>query len=405
LAIVVLSLLVAGAASGAVLWHSIRATQAAAPALRTAPAADASALPVAVARAVRRDLPLRAQATGHLEPWRRVELRAETGGRIVELPVREGEWVAAGELLVGFNDVDRRLELAEAEAELLRIQAGYAVEFESPAARPAAPASTAAASGEAEKLYREGLLSRRELEAARHSVRGELLSGARREDVRAATTGLTQAEQRLARARLGVDRSRLLAPFAGRVADLEREIGQHLSPGEPIATLLDDDRLKVDVEVLETDRVRLRPGGHARVRVPAFGERILDGIVLSLNPRIDPDRGSGRVTVAIENRDRLLLGGLFAYVELEVGRLEDRLLVPEAAVLHRQERDLVFRVENGRVLWTWVRAGPRSDGWVEILEGLDEGELVAVDGHFALAHEARVVVEPRAAAERVGAPR
>ena len=82
--------------------------------------------------------------------------------------------------------------------------------------------------------------------------------------------------------------------------------------------------------------------------------------------------------------------GLFAYVELETGRLPDRLLVPVAAVLERQDRQLVFRIEEGRALWTYVTTGARSGDLVEITDGLAEGDLVAVKDHFALAHEAPV---------------
>ncbi len=105
---------------------------------------------------------------------------------------------------------------------------------------------------------------------------------------------------------------------------------------------------------------------------------------------MDAERGTGRVTVAIPNPDNQLLAGLYATVRLETHRLPDRLVVPTDAVLVRQGRDLVFVVRDGRAQWTYVEVGTRSGNFVEITDGLQPGDIVAVDGHFALAHDAPV---------------
>lgn len=351
---------------------------------------------VEAVRVRREDLSLRREATGYLEPSRRVEVAAETAGRVVERRVEEGERVTAGQLLVRLDSRERLLEVREAEAEWLKIRAQYAVEYEQDpregrgagAARPRVPSEI----GNAETLFEEGLISKQELaEARRRNETEELLAGRRQGEIRAANSGLAQAEQRLERARLALEHAEIATPFAGRVADLAVELGQQVAPGEALLTLLDDERLEVDVDVLEADVVRLRPGAPARVRVPALDDLVLEGWVHTINPLVDPQTGTGRVTVALTN-PRGLMSGLFAYVELETGRLPDRLLVPAAAVLERQDRQLVFRIEDDRALWTYVETGARSGDLVEIIEGLAEGDLVAVKDHFALAHEAPVEV-------------
>lgn len=346
----------------------------------------------------RQDLSLRKEATGYLEPWRLVAVAAETSGRVVERLVEEGEWIEAGQLLVRLDDRDRRLEAREAEAEWLKSRAQYAVLYEAEPASEDTPGKEAslapgAGAGGPEDLYAQGLISKQEwLEARRQAETEALLSGREQGEVRAASTGLAQAEQRLARARLALERTEIRAPFAGRIADLEVEPGQQVAPGEAFLILLDDSRLKVEVDVLEADVVRLREGAPARVRIPALENAELDGEVYTINPRIDPDTGTGRATVTLPNPRGRLLPGLFAYVALEVGRLPGRLVVPAVAVLERQDRRLVFRVEEGRALWTYVEIGARSGDLLEVTDGLDEGDLVAVANHFALAHEAPVEV-------------
>lgn len=373
---------------------------------------------VRVAKVERGTLSLRTEANGYLEPWAEVEVVAEVGGRVLERHVEEGSLVAADDLLIGLDDRDRRIELTTAEAEWLKVRAAYAVDFED-GTRPAAVSATApeldALHQDLETARRqlaEGLIARQELQEIEQRVEAaQVLAGQHQSEVRAATSGLTQAEQEVERRRLALERTRIHAPFAGRVADLEVEVGQQVNAGEVLLRLQTDDRLKVSVDVLEKDIVHVRPGATARVRFPSLPGVELEGEVATVNPRIDPATGSGRVTVAFDKpaafdhptsttTGQRLLPGLYASVEIETRRLEQRLSVPTEALLERQGRQLVFRVEDGRALWTYVETGVETSTSadhstarrVEILDGLEAGQLVAVDGHFALAHEARVEV-------------
>lgn len=362
----------------------------------TAAAPEPVAARVQAAQARLADLPLRAEATGYLEPWRKVEIQAEAPGRVLQRTIEEGGYAAAGSLLVLLDDREQRIAQEEAQAEWLKSQASYAVNFQSEAAprtaRSTAPAGDASEEiRRLERLVQEGLAPRRDLDEARRRHETEqLLSGSRQGEVRAASSGLAQSEQRLERSRLALERTRILAPFSGRVADLAVETGQQIAPGQNLMTLLQDDRLKVDVDVLEADIVRIRPGAPARVRIPSAGGLVLEGTVYTVNPRIKPETGTGRVTVAIPNPRHLLVTGLFAAIELETDRLRGRLVVPASALLARQGRDLVFRIDHGKALWTYVQVGKRSGDLVEIVDGLKPGEVVATAGHFALAHEAPV---------------
>ncbi len=343
------------------------------------------------------DFPLRAEATGHLAPWRRAEISAEASGLVLERPVEEGQRVEQGTLLLKVDDRDQQIALLEAEADLLKAQATYAVST----SRDDTPTSTDTtrlvlareALRQAEEAFNRGLLTQAERQEARRRFdAAEVLVGKQRGAVQAVTAGLAQAEQNLERSRLALSRTRIIAPFTGRVADLEVEAGQRVATGQIVLTLLEDDRMKVAVDVLEADLVRMRVGATARVRVPALEGRLFAGTIYAINPSIDPKTGTGRVTVALPNPQRQLIAGLFAYVELETQRLAERLVVPADAVLVRQGRDLVFCIEDGRAQWTYVTVGERSGDEVEVVEGLSPGDTVAVAGHFALAHDAPVEI-------------
>ncbi|ARA95158.1 efflux transporter periplasmic adaptor subunit [Rhodothermaceae bacterium RA] len=345
----------------------------------------------------RRGVPLRAEATGRLAPWRQAEISAETSGFVRHRHVEEGQRVPQNAVLLRLDDRAARIEMQEAEAALLKARIDYAVAMRTDVLPVPADtmrmARARAALLQAQIAFDRGELSLVELQRMRRRFETEReLAGVDRGDVQAIVSGLVQAELRLERARLALSRTEVRAPFAGRVASVDVEEGQHAAAGDPLLVLLDDTRMKVEVDVLEADLVRLKAGARAWVRIPALADEIFEGFVHTINPRVEPATGTGRVTVVIPNPQGRLMAGLFAYVALEVTRLPDRLAVPSEAVLVRQGQDLVFRIEDGRVNWVYVTVGERSGDDIVIREGLRPGDTIAVGGHFALAHEAPVEV-------------
>ena len=341
------------------------------------------------------DFTLRSEATGHLAAWRRAEISAEAQGVILERPIEEGQVVQEGELLLRVDDRDQTIALQEAEAAVLKARADYAVNLDrSDTLSEADTTELALARTEllqAQQAFDRGSITQAELhEVRRRFEANEVLVGGLRGAVQAVTAGLTQAEQQLERARLENSRTRIVAPFRGRVADLQVEAGQRISPGQTVLTLLEDDRMKVAVDVLEADLVGMRVGATAQVRLPNLDDRRFTGRIYSVNPLVDPKTGAGRVTVTLPNPRGQLVVGLYAEVALETERLTGRLVVPADAVLVRQSRDLVFRMVDGKAYWTYVTVGERSGDFVEIVDGLSPGDSVAIQGHYALSHDALV---------------
>ena len=332
------------------------------------------------------DFPLRVEATGHLQSWRRAEISPEATGLVVRRLVNEGQYVQEGDLLLQLDARDVEIELQDAEADWLKLYADYQIYWGENETSLGADSTVLSTTREAWKALHDALPADSTTEQNDPNL-NEVKSA-----IQSASLGLTQAEQRLQRAKLAMSRTRVIAPFSGRVADVQVEEGQHIAPGEHVMTLLDDGRMKVEVDVLEANIVRLKKGATARVRIPSVGDESVSGTIHSINPSIDPESGAGRVTIAIPNRRRALMAGLFSYTYLESDRLPDRLVLPADAVLARQGRDLVFRIEDGNAQWVYVEVGRRSGNHVEITDGLAAGDTIAVAGHFALAHDTPVVV-------------
>jgi multidrug efflux pump subunit AcrA (membrane-fusion protein) len=98
------------------------------------------------------------------------------------------------------------------------------------------------------------------------------------------------------------------------------------------------------------------------------------------------------VHIAVENPQEEIKPGMHAEVEIAADIYKDRLLVPQEAVLVRGGRKLVFAVEEGLAKWRYIEVGLENKDYAEVLDGVKEGEMVIVEGHFTLAHDARVQV-------------
>jgi len=346
--------------------------------------------------------PIRAEAPGHLAPWRRAEISAEASGIIMARPIEEGQYVQAGTILLEIDDSEQQIRLQEARAALLKAQADYAVYVSSSGDLPQADTTDLAIARnqlqQAQAGFEQGTTTANELQKIRRRFESlNVLSGNLRDEVQAVANNLVAAEQQVARAELDLRRTQLRAPFSGRIADLEVEAGQHIGAGTKVLVLLEDDRMKVQVDVLEGDFVHMRTGASANVTVPNFSAEVFQGAVYTINPTVDPAKGAGRVTVSVPNPGGRLVAGLHADVAVETRRLQERLVVPTDALLVRAGRDLVFKIREGRGYWTYVTVGARSGNFAEITGAggtniVEPGDSILVAGHWSLAHDSPITV-------------
>lgn len=322
------------------------------------------AIPVQGREAVRRELVMSVSAAGQAEAWQKTVLVAQVNGRIVRLPVREGDAVGGGQGVVALDGAEYQLAVEEAQAALR----------------------------DAEGKYREATLFDDQIEDA--DVRRDRAAASR------TRSGMETAEVRLRRARLDLARTRLASPFAGRVASLKVVPGQWVRQGDELMTVVDLDPIRVEVQVLESEIAHLTPGRTADVAFAAFPDERFAGRIQTINPIVESGTRTARVTVLVPNPDGRILPGMYARVSLEARRYADRVLVPRSAVLERDRRTMLFVYEpsgtDGLAKWRYVTTGMQNDSLVEILsQGVDTdsvrpGETVLTEGHYTLIHDARV---------------
>jgi len=331
------------------------------------------AIPVQGTPAVRGELVMSVSAAGQAEAWQKTVLVAQVNGRVVGLPLREGDAVAASRNVVALDGAEYQLAVEEAQAAL----------------------------AEAENKFREATLFDHTIEDP--EVRRD------REAASRTRSGLEAAEVRLRRAQLDLQRTRLAAPFAGRVASLKVVPGQWVDRGAELMTIVDLDPIRVEVQVLESEIAHLTLGRTADVHFAAFPDERFTGRIQTINPIVESGTRTARVTVLVDNPRGRILPGMYARVSLEARRYADRVLVPRTAVLERDRRTMLFVYEpgtsDGLAKWRYVTVGLQNDSLAEIVsqnvdtDSVRPGEVVLTEGHYTLIHDARVRLVDDAAEE------
>ncbi|MFW6330863.1 MAG: efflux RND transporter periplasmic adaptor subunit, partial [Gemmatimonadota bacterium] len=179
------------------------------------------------------------------------------------------------------------------------------------------------------------------------------------------------------------------------VASVNVVPGQRVGPGEELLTVLDFDPIRVEVQALVGELVHLAPGGQAEIRFSAFPDEVFAGTIATINPLVEEQTRTAKVTVTVPNPGGRILPGMYARVRLEAQRIPDRILVPRSAILERDRRTMLFVHEDGRAKWRYVTTGLGNEDHVEIVENPDTemvvpGETVLTAGHFTLTHDASI---------------
>jgi membrane fusion protein (multidrug efflux system) len=316
-------------------------------------------------------LVLSVSADGEAASWQQTALRSQVSGQVRAVHVSENRAVGQGAVLIEIDPTEYQLSLDEANARLRQ----------------------------AEVSYRETTLDDDRIEDPR--VRAERDSAAR------ARSGLEAARVAVERAEIELRRTRITAPFPGRVANLKVVPGQFVNAGDEVLTVQAMDPIRVDAKVLEGSIGYLAVGRSARVTFAAFPGEVFEGRIQTINPVVDPEFRNARVSISVRNQAGRILPGMFARASLSAERFPDRILVPKEAVLERDNRrTLVFVFEGegnrGRAKWRYVTTGRSNDTHVEIIENPDTemlapGEVVLVGGHYTLSHDIPVRLVDNAA--------
>jgi RND family efflux transporter MFP subunit len=292
---------------------------------------------------------------GVVEAVHQATLSAQTGGRVLELPYDVNDYVKAGDVVVRFTDVEQQSGRRRAEAALASAQASF-TEAEAEHARIA-------------EVYERRLVAKSQLDQAT----------ARRDSARA---GLDAARAAVREAGEAVDYTVVRAPYSGILTERHVEVGETVRPGQPLVSGLSLDRLRVNVDVPQSEVSAIREQQRAAVLLDD-GRRI-EAEKLTIFPFADPATHSFKLRLDLPEVATGLQPGMIAKAAFVLGDAQ-RILIPAASLVTRSEVSAVYVVDSeNRVSLRQVRPGHRFGERVEVLAGLSEGERIALDPVAAL---------------------
>jgi RND family efflux transporter MFP subunit len=183
----------------------------------------------------------------------------------------------------------------------------------------------------------------------------------------------------------------LRSPVSGVVVEKPALKGMRFMPGEVLYQISDLSSLWLLAEVFEQDLGLVRPGQSATVTVNAYPGRVFKGTVSFFYPTVTPETRTGKVRIELANPGGLLKPAMYAMVELEAGPARKMLAVPRSAVIDSGTRRIVLvQTGEGRFEPREVRAGTLADDYVEVLDGVKEGEAVVVAANFLIDAESNL---------------
>ena len=299
-------------------------------------------------------------AVGTLVAVRAVTVASEVPGLVRRIGFDSGAVVRRGEVLVELDASTEQAQLTAAKADA--------------------------------ELARATLERSRTLRASDYSSAAELDASDARAKQTVANVAMLQAT---------IAKKTIRAPFDGRVAIRQVELGQVLSPGTLIASLQSIQPIHVDFWLPQQALTDLAPGMKVRLRTDVFPQQSWEGAVTTINPEVDVSTRNVRVRGTLPNPDGRLRPGMFANVDVISPEKRPVLVIPATAVIYAPYGDSVFALEEKKdpagqatlvARQKFVRLGERRGDLVAVVSGLTAGETVVSSGAFKLRNGATVVV-------------
>lgn len=286
------------------------------------------------------DIRDRINLPGSIEPWTDLELLAKISGEVIDVPVAEGDKVSQDQIIARIDPADYEIALNAARASY-RLANANLKRFQ--------------------KLFEKRLIPKSELENLETQVQ------------------TTKAE--VEKAELRLSRCIITAPMSGVIRRLDAKKGLLLNVADPIARILEIDKVKAVIGIPESDVATVKNIDTVQLTVQALNNRIIEGRkhVLAASP--ENIARLYRLELAIANPDGMLLPGMFVRAEIVKKVAEATMSVPLYTVITRNGEQFVYVEKDGVARRKPVELGILEDWKVQVKKGLEPGDRVIVEGH------------------------
>jgi membrane fusion protein (multidrug efflux system) len=305
--------------------------------------AAAAAVPVEVQPLKRAAMVAVYSGTASIEANNEADVVAKVGGEVRQIFVEEGDAVHEGQVLARLDGDRLRLDAAQTEANLRKLERDYKRQLE---------------------LSEKGLVAKGTAENAKYDL----------DALRAAYDS----------ARLELGYTEIRAPIPGVISARHIKVGNTIKPNDPTFRVTNLDPLLAYVHVPEKEFRKLAPGQPADVVVDALGGERFVGTISRISPTVDPQTGTFRARVEVADATRHLKPGMFARVNIAYERRDNALQLPRTAIIDSDGEQSVYIVAGDKAEQRKITTGLANNGWIEVVAGLKGDEKVVVIGQAGL---------------------
>ena len=322
-------------------------------------------IPVAVAKAEVRDLPVLLNGLGSVDAFNTVAVKSRIDGQLIQVPVKEGQEVKQGELLAEIDPRPYQVQLSQAEATLFKDQAALK--------------DARLNLGRFQQLYKDGVISRQQLDT-QGSLEAQLDGSVRADQAQVDTVKLNLAY------------TRITAPVSGRIGLRQIDVGNMVHASDPNGLLVITQLQPIAVifnlpqDNLQAISQRMRNG---KLTVEAYSRddqtKLASGSLTTIDNQIDTTTGTGKLKAVFENRDRSLWPNQFVNVHLLLEVRKNNTVVPAAAVQRGPQGTYVFGVKSDNTAeMRPVTVAFTEGNFAAISQGVSPGDNVVTDGQDKL---------------------
>ncbi len=303
---------------------------------------------------------------GTLVPNDSVELKSEVNAKIDKIFFNEGALVEKGELLIQFDESLAKAEVVDATARYKKAKTEYDA------------LDKLADRGAASKINRSRALAEMEVSSA----------------------NLNSAKTKL-------EKHKIFAPFSGRIGIKDLSEGQFIQAGGDLIKLVDYYPMKVDFSVAEADVDKIYVSQEISIFIGGDEQQEYAAKISAIEPESDRANHSFKVRAILDVSEdiavnsQILKPGRFVKVKIAIDDEQQGIIIPESAIEKAGNEDMVYIVSDGMAMQRIVTVGMRKDGNVEIITGINEGDLVIIKGQQGVSDGRAVIIRDNASTSEV----
>lgn len=303
---------------------------------------------------------------GKVEPERSVKIYSRLSAYVKEIKVEEDQFVKKGTVIALLDDTEIKIQYRQAENQLK--QAKLTLEDEENKFN------------RSEKLKKEDLISEEDYQTAKSNFNNAKIEHENK-------------MENFKDLQLQLEYTKIRAPIEGYIVERLIDVGSKVNANEEVYSIEDFSPLLIKLYVPAADAINLKKGMNVEIRSDLFLSRIFKGDVKLINPRIDAESGTIKVTVEVDVSKNLLKPGMFVEAKILISKDEDKLAIPSKCLIHKKGESFVYKFEMGKVSLTKIETGITYDDRIEVKGGLKIGEAIVIVGVEDLKDGMRVRVK------------